>query len=163
AQLVDHRSDVYSLGCILYEMACGRPPFLGEAVAPVLIAHLQDTPVPPRGIVATVPRALEAVILQALAKEPDARQQTCEQLAAQLELELPPGEPPRRRRGWLWAVLALVAVGATAAGVALATSRSETSPPPPPPPAPARPPDAAPRLPPDARRVADASPPDASS
>jgi serine/threonine-protein kinase len=82
--VVDHRADIYSLGCILYFMLCGRPPFAYEGVGEILGAHLHEPVMPPRSINPTVPQALEAVVLKALAKNPDERYQTMAALAADL-------------------------------------------------------------------------------
>jgi putative nucleotidyltransferase with HDIG domain len=67
---LDHRSDVYALGVMLYEMVAGVTPFDGEPLAKVLLAHVSDPPVPPREHRPDLPPALEAVILRALEKAP---------------------------------------------------------------------------------------------
>lgn len=68
---VDARSDVYSLGCVLYEMLAGAPPFRGNTMRELLVQHLVDPPPPLRR--AGLPDGLEAVVRQALAKAPDDR------------------------------------------------------------------------------------------
>jgi serine/threonine-protein kinase len=83
---VDARSDIYSLGCILYEMICGRPPFVREGVGEIIAAQIFEQPLAPHVLEASVPPALERVILRALAKAPGERQQTMEQLKAELDL-----------------------------------------------------------------------------
>jgi eukaryotic-like serine/threonine-protein kinase len=88
---VDHRADIYSVGCILYMMLTARPPFNHEGVGEILAAHLHEPVTPPRAIDATIPEALEAITLRALAKKPDERYQTMVDLAAALTTFLYPG------------------------------------------------------------------------
>ena len=82
---VDGRSDIYSLGCILYAMLTGTPPFVREGDGIVLIAHLND-PVPPLEShgVSVIPE-LEATLMKALAKDPMDRQQNMSELVAELD------------------------------------------------------------------------------
>jgi serine/threonine-protein kinase len=70
---VDHRSDLYSLGCILFEMVCGQVPFVGEGVGDIIGAHLHVAPPAPRSLAPELPPAAEALILGLLAKKPDQR------------------------------------------------------------------------------------------
>jgi serine/threonine-protein kinase len=84
AAAVDARSDLYSLGCIFYELGCGRPPF-GHGGLELIAAHLRDTPVPPRAIAPWLPPAIEQVILQLLDKQPGQRFQSCAALIAALD------------------------------------------------------------------------------
>src|SRR4051812_4974304 len=82
--LVDHRADIYSLGCILYLMLCARPPFDHQGVGEILAAHLFENPVPPRTLNPSVPGALEAVVLKPLVKDPEQRSQPMAAVAADL-------------------------------------------------------------------------------
>ena len=82
---VDHRSDIYSLGCVLYEMLTGRQPF--EAGDPLAVAyqHVHESPVPPMSLAPSIPPGLEAVTLRAMEKEPAARFQSAADMAAALD------------------------------------------------------------------------------
>ncbi len=69
----DARSDLYSWGCVFYEMVTGRPPFLGDDTVAIISQHINTAPVAPTWHNPEVPRALEALILRCLAKDPDER------------------------------------------------------------------------------------------
>jgi serine/threonine-protein kinase len=71
----DARSDIYSLGCLLYAMLTGRPPFAGEISAAVLHQQINAEPAPPSELQAGIPAALDALVLEMLAKDPEARPQ----------------------------------------------------------------------------------------
>ena len=77
---IDARSDVYSLGCMMYQMATGKLPFPGTSFGEVLIGHLQIPPTPPRQVVPEIPEAYEAVILKCLEKKQEDRYQSMKEL-----------------------------------------------------------------------------------
>ena len=72
-QVPDVRSDLYSLGVMLYEILCGRPPFLGPDPVAVVSQHINTTPIAPRWHNPEIPRDLESLILELLEKDPDKR------------------------------------------------------------------------------------------
>ncbi|MFC4031520.1 tetratricopeptide repeat protein [Streptomyces polygonati] len=85
ASEVDHRSDLYSLGCVLYELATGRPPFdLGDAWS-ILVGHRDSQPEPPRVGRPELPVELERLILDLLAKDPEHRPQDAADVGGRLK------------------------------------------------------------------------------
>jgi serine/threonine-protein kinase len=81
---VDARSDVYSLGCVLYEILTGQPPFVGDTPVSVAYQHVREDPVPPSHKHGGISPELDAVVLKALAKNPDNRYQSAAEMRADL-------------------------------------------------------------------------------
>jgi serine/threonine-protein kinase len=130
---VDARSDVYSTGCLLYELLTGAPPFTGESAVAVAYQHVREDPTPPSTVEPDVPAAADAIVLVAMAKNPVNRYGSAAEMRADIERALagrpvharpvsagsePTGvtmsptsvllrEPPARRRSAAYAALAI--------------------------------------------------------
>ena len=83
---VDHRTDIYSLGAVLYEMATGQGPFVGDTTAELISSILRDTPKPVSGLRAELPMGLERIIERCFAKQPAERYASVRELRGALEL-----------------------------------------------------------------------------
>jgi serine/threonine-protein kinase len=91
---VDGRSDIYSLGVVLYEMLAGRPPFIGDTPVAVSSQHVHGTVPPPSEFNSAIPADLQAIVMEALAKSPDRRYQSSEDLRSDL-MRFNEGQPVR--------------------------------------------------------------------
>ncbi|MFD7717998.1 protein kinase [Streptomyces sp. NPDC059814] len=85
---VDHRSDLYATGCLLYELLALRPPFTGETPLSVVYQHVQDIPVPPSEVSDAVPAELDGLVMRSLAKDPDDRFQSAEEMRGLVQYSL---------------------------------------------------------------------------
>jgi eukaryotic-like serine/threonine-protein kinase len=90
---VDARSDVYSLGCVLYEVLTGEPPFIGDSPVAVAYQHVREDPVPPSQRYQGLSAELDAVVLKSLAKNPDNRYQSAAEMRTDL-IRVHSGEAP---------------------------------------------------------------------
>jgi serine/threonine-protein kinase len=83
--VVDQRSDLYSLGVVLYELLTGETPFQGDTPVEIAMKHLSTAPEPPSALRPDLPRELDMVVIRALAKDPEDRYQSAEEMDADLE------------------------------------------------------------------------------
>lgn len=83
--VVSHKTDIYSLGILMYEMVCGRIPFDGDTSVAVAIKQLQEQPVRPREIVPDIPQGFEDIILRCMQKSPDQRYDSARALINDLD------------------------------------------------------------------------------
>ena len=84
-ETVDARSDLYSTGCLMYELLTGRPPFVGDSPVAVAYQHVREEPQPPSSYDPEVSPAIDAVVLKSLAKTADARYQSATEMRADIE------------------------------------------------------------------------------
>ncbi len=87
-EVVDARSDLYSAGCLLYELLTGRPPFQGENAVSVAYQHVSEMPTPPSQVDPAVPPALDALVMKSLAKDPQQRYQTANEFKTDVDRAL---------------------------------------------------------------------------
>ena len=83
-ETVDARSDIYSAGCLMYELLVGRPPFIGESPVSVAYQHVREAPVPPSQLDPVITPDIDAVTLKALAKDPADRYQSAREMKADI-------------------------------------------------------------------------------
>ncbi|HZR54998.1 MAG TPA: Stk1 family PASTA domain-containing Ser/Thr kinase [Streptosporangiaceae bacterium] len=82
---VDARSDLYSAGCLLYELLTGRPPFTGDSPVAIAYQHVRENPIPPSRIDPDIPLWADAIVLKAMAKNPADRYQSAAEMRADLQ------------------------------------------------------------------------------
>jgi serine/threonine-protein kinase len=121
---LDHRSDLYSVGVLLYQLLTGNPPFLDDDAVVVMAKHIREKPKPVCEVVPDrpIPRSLEKLVVRAMEKDPDKRVSSAEELANALGACLPDVEDAMRFQGAArWRALrAPLAIGAGLIAVALA-------------------------------------------
>ncbi|MDR0837517.1 MAG: Stk1 family PASTA domain-containing Ser/Thr kinase [Propionibacteriaceae bacterium] len=81
-ETVDARSDIYSTGCLLYELLTGRPPFTGDSPVSVAYQHVREVPLPPSQLEPSVTPAMDAIVMTSLAKDPATRYQSADDMLA---------------------------------------------------------------------------------
>ncbi|MEU0146637.1 Stk1 family PASTA domain-containing Ser/Thr kinase [Streptomyces sp. NPDC006288] len=82
---VDARSDLYSTGCLLYELLAVRPPFVGDSPVAVAYQHVREEPQPPSNFDSEITPEMDAIVLKALTKDPDYRYQSADEMRADIE------------------------------------------------------------------------------
>ena len=103
---VDARSDIYSTGCMFYELLTGQPPFSGDSPVAIAYQHVREDPVPPSQIDPEIPQWADAIVLKAMAKDPNDRYQDAGEMRADIQ---------RALAGMPLAAPTMVAAGATQA------------------------------------------------
>ena len=126
---VDARSDIYSTGCLLYELLTGRPPFVGDSPVAVAYQHVREQPRPPSALEPEVPPAVDAITLKALRKEPAERYQSAADMRADIERALA-GRPVQALAAAGAGSVAAARTGASAAPLARTQVREPVPPPP---------------------------------
>lgn len=101
---LDHRSDLYTVGTLLYQLLTGQPPFIDDDAVVVMAKHIRETPPSPRAAVPErpIPRSLDKLAMRALGKEPDDRFDNAEEMEAKLMACLPDVEREAQGRGGGW-------------------------------------------------------------
>jgi eukaryotic-like serine/threonine-protein kinase len=95
---VDARSDLYSTGCLLYELLTGRPPFLGDSPVAIAYQHVRENPVPPSQLDPEIPAWADSIVLRAMAKDPAQRYQSAADMRTDIQRALS-GVPVAAPRG----------------------------------------------------------------
>ena len=95
---VDARSDLYSTGCLLYELLTGRPPFTGDSPVAIAYQHVRENPIPPSRVDPEIPAWADSIVLKAMAKDPADRYQSAAEMRTDIQRALsgvPVAAPPR--------------------------------------------------------------------
>jgi len=124
---VDTRSDLYSTGCLLFELLTGRPPFIGDSPVAVAYQHARETAQPPSTFASDVPESLDRITMKALAKDREQRYASAADFRSDLEVAQRGGQISAPAVGFLGAAAAGAALGAGAAAAANRFAESPTA------------------------------------
>lgn len=124
---IDGRSDIYSLGVILYQMLAGEVPFKGETPMDVMLKHAEEAPAPLKTFRKDIPSSLETAVQKALAKDPDDRHQTAKEFVAELD-RISAESVSAGNKIWKTAFAAVAGIAVLAAALIYATSVKQTNP-----------------------------------
>src|SRR6202021_850519 len=99
---VDARSDLYSAGCLLYELLTGRPPFTGDSPVAIAYQHVRENPIPPSRLAPSLPPWADSIVLKAMAKSPNDRYQSAAEMQADIQraasgMQVAAAMPPQTR------------------------------------------------------------------
>src|ERR1700704_4647802 len=95
---VDARSDLYSTGCLMYELLTGRPPFTGDSPVAIAYQHVRENPIPPSQVDPEIPAWADSIVLKAMAKDPADRYQSAAEMRTDIQRALsgvPVAAPPQ--------------------------------------------------------------------
>lgn len=135
--VADQRSDIYSLGVIMYEMLTGVVPFTASKATDVMLKHIEEPPSPMSAFRSDLPPGIEAIVLKAMSKDPELRFQTADEVSAALDSFLTgiPIEgvsaavkPEKKREFWKTALMFVIGTGLLAAALIYATTTRQTDP-----------------------------------
>jgi hypothetical protein len=122
-QGVDHRTDLYALGCTFYRLITGRTPFRGQTVKDILRAHVKDEAEPANRVEPSVPAEVAAIVARLMKKEPQDRYQSASELLAAVEALL---QPPAKKGLWIGLAAAAVVVAGGAIWWAVNKPKEQT-------------------------------------
>ncbi|MBX3243254.1 MAG: protein kinase [Acidobacteria bacterium] len=131
----DERSDIYSLGILVYEMLAGVVPFTGEKASDIMAKHIEEPPAPLVAFRSDIPKGIEPVMLKAMSKDPATRQQTAQEFIDEISAAMKQdhaGHAAAATAGgtdlWKTALAVIVGIGALAAVMIYATQSKQTDP-----------------------------------